>query len=179
VFAVNTYGRFSNPASGEYDIYIDVNGDGVYDFILFSQDVGLIETGSQNGQIGTFLLNLATNALIPEFTADAPTDGSIVLIPVLASDLGITPTNPRLTYTVNAFDDTGAGESLTGTASFNAFSPAISNAMFVPVAPNTKVDVPVSIDPVEFQKTPALGFMVVTEDNHSGPSEANLLRLTH
>jgi minor extracellular serine protease Vpr len=179
VFAVNTYGRFSNPASGEYDIYIDVNGDGIYDFILFSQDIGLIETGSQNGQIGTFLLNLATNAVTPEFAADAPTDGSIVLIPVLASDLGITPTNPRLTYTVNAFDDTGAGESLTGTASFNAFAPAISNAMFVPVAPNTKVDVPVSIDPVEFQITPALGFMVVTEDNHSGPSEANLLQLTH
>jgi subtilisin family serine protease len=177
VFAVNTYGRFSNPASGEYDIYIDVNGDGVYDFILFSQDVGLIETGYQNGQIGTFLLNLATGALFAEFAADAPTDGSTVLIPVLASDLGISPTNPRFTYTVNAFDDTGAGESLTGTASFNAFSPAISNAMFVPVAPNASVDVPVAIDPVEFQLTPALGFMVVTEDNLSGASEANLLKL--
>jgi minor extracellular serine protease Vpr len=177
VFAVNTYGRFSNPASGEYDIYIDINGDGVYDFILFSQDVGLIETGTQNGQIGTFLLNLATGALFAEFAADAPTDGSTVLIPVLASDLGISPTNPRFTYTVNAFDDTGAGESLTGTASFNAFSPAVSNAMFVPVAPDTRVDVPVTIDPVEFQLTPALGFMVVTEDNLSGGSQANLLKL--
>jgi hypothetical protein len=100
-------------------------------------------------------------------------------MPVLASDLGISPTNPRLTYTMNAFDDTGAGESLTGTASFNAFAPAISNAMFVPVAPNTSVDVPVAIDPVEFKKTPALGFMVVTEDNLSGASEANLLKLNH
>jgi minor extracellular serine protease Vpr len=177
VFAVNTYGRFSNPASGEYDIYIDVNGDGVYDFILFSQDVGLIETGSSNGQIGTFLLNLATGALFAEFAADAPTDGSTVLIPVLASDLGISPTNPRFTYTMNAFDDTGAGESLTGTASFNAFAPAISNAMFVPVAPGAHVDVPVTIDPVEFQLTPALGFMVVTEDNLSGASQANLVKL--
>jgi minor extracellular serine protease Vpr len=177
VFAVNTYGRFSNPASGEYDIYIDVNGDGVYDFILFSQDVGLIETGSQNGQIGTFLFNLATGALFAEFAADAPTDGSIVLIPVLASDLGISPTNPRFTYTVNAFDDTGAGESVAGTASFNTFSPSVSNALFVPVAPDTRVDVPVAIDPVEFQLTPALGFMVVTEDNVSGASEANLLKL--
>lgn len=40
VFAVNTYGRFSNPAAGEYDIYIDVNGDGIYDFVLFSADLG-------------------------------------------------------------------------------------------------------------------------------------------
>jgi subtilisin family serine protease len=179
VFAVNTYGRFSNPASGEYDIYIDVNGDGVYDFILFSQDVGLIETGSANGQIGTFLLNLATGVELAEFAADAPTDGSTVLIPVLASDLGISPTNPRFTYTMNAFDETGAGESLTGTASFNAFTPAISNAMFVPVAPDAKVEVPVAIDPVEFQLTPAIGFMVVTEDNLSGSSQANLLKLHH
>jgi len=179
VFAVNTYGRFSNPATGEYDIYIDVNGDGVYDFILFSGDVGAVETGTANGQIGTFLVNLATGALLPEFPADAPTDGSIVLMPVFASDLGISPTNPRFSYTMNAFDSTGAGESLTGVASFNAFSPAISNAMFVPVAPDTSVDVPVSIDPVEFLKTPALGFMVVTEDNVSGPGEANLLKLNH
>jgi minor extracellular serine protease Vpr len=179
VFAVNTYGRFSNPASGEYDIYIDVNGDGVYDFILFSADVGAVETGTATGQIGTFLLNLATGAEFAEFAADAPTDGSIVLMPVYASDLGISTTNPRFTYTMNAFDDTGAGESLTGTASFNAFAPAISNAMFVPVAPNANADVPVTIDPVEFKKTPAIGFMVVTEDNVSGASEANLLKLNH
>jgi subtilisin family serine protease len=179
VFSVNTYGRFSNPASGEYDIYIDVNGDGVYDFILFSADIGLVTTGTVNGQIGTFLVNLATGDEFQEFLADAPTDGSIVLMPVFASDMGISPTNPRFTYTVNAFDATGAGESLTGTASFNAFAPAISNAMFVAVAPNASVDVPVTIDPIEFKKTPALGFMVVTEDNLSGASEANLLKLNH
>jgi minor extracellular serine protease Vpr len=179
VFAVNTYGRFSNPASGEYDIYIDVNGDGVYDFILFSGDIGAVETGTASGQIGTFLVNLATGAELVEFNADAPTDGSTVLMPVFASDLGISPTNPRFTYTMNAFDDTGAGESLTGTASFNAFTPSISNAMFVPVGPNLTVDVPVTIDPVEFLKTPALGFMVVTEDNHSGEDQANLLKLKH
>jgi minor extracellular serine protease Vpr len=179
VFAVNTYGRFSNPASGEYDIYIDVNGDGVYDFILFSGDIGAVETGTASGQIGTFLVNLKTGAEFAEFNADAPTDGSTVLMPVLASDLGISPTNPRFTYTMNAFDDTGAGESLTGTASFNAFTPSISNALFVPVGPNLTVDVPVAIDPVEFLKTPALGFMIVTEDNHSGEDQANLLKLKH
>ncbi len=178
VFAVNTYGRFSNPASGEYDIFIDVNGDGAPDFVLFSGDVGGVETGNANGQIGTFLLNLATGDFF-SFPADAPTDGSIVLMLVRASDLGISPTNPRFTYNVNAFDDTGAGESLTGTGSFNAFAPAISNAIFLSVAPNATLDVPVAVDPVEFKKTPALGFMVVTEDNRSGASEANLLKLEH
>jgi minor extracellular serine protease Vpr len=179
VFAVNTYGRFSNPASGEYDIAIDVNGDGTPDFVLFATDIGFIETGIPNGQMGSFLANLTTGDLFAEFNADAPTDGSIVEIPVFASDMGISPTNPRFTYSVNAFDATGAGESLTGTGSLNAFAPAISNAMFVAVAPNTTVDVPVSVNAAELRKTPALGFMVVTEDNLSGGDEANLLRLNH
>jgi len=180
VFAVNTYGRFSNAAQGEYDIAIDVNGDGVPDFILFSADIGLIETGFNNGQTGTFLFNLATGALFAEFPAEAPTDGSIVLMPVFASDLGISPTNPRFSYSVTAFDGSGsAGEAVPGTGFFNAFTPAVSNAMFVPVAPNTTIEVPVAIDPVEILKTPAIGFMVVTEDNRSGGSEAALLRLEH
>jgi minor extracellular serine protease Vpr len=174
VFAVNTHGRFSNPASGEFDILINVNGNR---FVLFSGDAGNVETGNVNGQIGTFLVNVATHAVFLEPPADGPTDGSIVLMPVFASDVGLSPTNPRFTYTVHAFDDTGAGEALAGTASFNAFSPSVSNAMFVTVAPDTRVDVPVAIDPVEFQLTPALGFMVVTEDNVSGASEANLVKL--
>jgi minor extracellular serine protease Vpr len=179
VFAVNTYGRFSNPASAEYDIYIDVNNDGVYDFVLFSADIGSIELGSANGQIGTFLFDLKTGDEFAEFNADAPTDGSTVLMPVLASDMGISPTNPRFTYTMNAFDDTGASEALTGTAKFNAFTPSISNAIVVSVGPNLTVDVPVTIDAAEFAKTPALGFMIVTEDNHSGEDQANLLKIKH
>ena len=67
--------------------------------------------------------NLSTGTVKQEFLADAPTDGSTVLMPVLASDLGLTPANPRLTYAVNAFDTTGAGESVPGTASFNVFMP--------------------------------------------------------
>ena len=179
VFAVNTYGRSSTPAPGQYDIYIDVNGDGVYDFVLFSGDVGYEESGIASGQIGSFLYNLTTGDFFEEFLADAPTDGSIVLMPVLASDLGVSPTNPRFTYTMTVYDDTGASESLAGTASFNAFAPAISNAIFLPVAPDATVDVPVTIDPVESKVTPPLGFMIVTEDNVSGASEANLLKLKH
>ncbi len=179
VFAVNSYGRFSNPAAGEYDIYIDVNGDGVWDFVLFAADSGLVETGEANGQMATFLVNLATGAEVPEFLADAPTDGSIVLMPVFASDLGISPANPRFSYYVNAFDANGAAETVPGIAAFNAFAPSVSNAMFVPVAPGATADVPVAVDPAEFLLTPALGFMVVTEDNLSGGSEANLAPLPH
>jgi minor extracellular serine protease Vpr len=180
VFAINTYGRFSNAAQGEFDIYIDVDGDGVYDFVLFSGDTGLVEgVGEASGVLATFLVNLKTGTEIEEFLGDAPYDGSTIELPVLASDLGISPTNPRFTYSLNAFDNIGGEVDLVGTAaaSFNAFTPSVSTALFVPVGPNLTVDVPVSIDKAEFKKTPAKGFMVVTEDNVSGESQANLLKV--
>lgn len=90
-----------------------------------------------------------------------------------------TPTHPRFTYSVNAFDSTGAEETVPGTAAFNAFSPAVSNAMFMAVPVNRTADVPISVNKAEFLRTPALGFMVVTEDNVSGGGQANLLKLSH
>jgi minor extracellular serine protease Vpr len=179
VFAINTYGRFSNAAQGEFDIYIDVDGDGVYDFVLFSGDTGIVENlGEATGQLATFLVDLKAGTEVVEFAGDAPFDGSTIELPVLASDLGISPTNPRFTYTMNAFDNNGGEVDLAGKASFNAFAPALSNALFVPVGPNLTVDVPVSINKAEFKLTPPLGFMVVTEDNVSGESQANLLKVT-
>jgi subtilisin family serine protease len=177
VFAVNTKARFSTVAPGEYDIYLDVNGDGVADYVVFVADYGAVTAGSNSGQAASFVLNLKTGALRAEFFADAPTDGSTVLIPVLASTLGLSPANPRFAYVVNAFDDTGAGERVPGVGTFNVFTPAVSNAMFVPVAPRTAVNVPYAIDPVEAKLTPALGLMVVTEDNLSGTTQANLIPL--
>jgi len=49
--------------------------------------------------------------------------------------------------------------------------------MFVPVAPGTTASVPFQVVPAQWAKTPALGLMVVTQDNRSGGSQANLLRV--
>jgi len=176
VFAVNTFERFSNAAAGEFDILIDVNGDGVPDFDLVGIDLGAITAGAFNGQLASVLINIKTGAALIRFLADAPTDGSTVLLPVRASDLGITPANPRFTYSAQVFNLLdGSAAALPGTASFNAFTPAISNANFVPVAPNATATVPVTVDPVEFAKTPALGVMVVIEDNRAGTPQARLI----
>jgi hypothetical protein len=176
VFAVNTFERFSNAAAGEFDILIDVNGDGVPDFLLAGADLGAVTAGVFNGQLASVLVNLTTGAARIRFLADAPTDGSTVLLPVLASDLGITPANPRLTYSAQVFNLLdGTSAALPGTASFNAFTPAISTAMFVPVAPNATASVPVAVDPAEWAKTPAMGLMVVVEDNRAGGSQARLI----
>ncbi len=176
VFAVSTFERFSNAAAGEFDILIDVNGDGAPDFALVGIDLGLVTAGASNGQLASALFNLKTGAARIRFLADAPTDGSTLLLPVLASDLGITPANPRLTYSAQVFNLLdGSSAEVPGKASFNAFTPAISNAMFVPVAPNATATVPVAVDPVEWAKTPALGLMVVIQDNLAGAPQARLI----
>ena len=40
VFAVNTYDRWSNASQNEFDIYVDVDGDGVDDYIVVGADQG-------------------------------------------------------------------------------------------------------------------------------------------
>jgi subtilisin family serine protease len=179
VFAVNTFDRFSNPAIGEFDILIDTNGDGVPDYDVFAADLGIL-TGAANvaGEMVVGVVNLSTGAASLDFLADAPTDGSTVLMPVFASSLGLSPSSSSFSYQVDYFNNYyGTAGVVPGTASFDAFNPAISNAMFLPVAPGSTVPVPFQVVPAQFAKTPALGLMVVTQDNRSGASQASLLRV--
>ena len=39
-FAVSTYGRWTSAAANEFDIGVDVNGDGVDDYVVFAADQG-------------------------------------------------------------------------------------------------------------------------------------------
>ncbi|HUO96715.1 MAG TPA: S8 family serine peptidase [Steroidobacteraceae bacterium] len=177
VFAVNTYTRFSNAAIAEWDVLIDVNGDGQPDYVLFSGDHGYWINGAFDGTVIDLLYDVNAGTLTPLFFADVPTDGSTILMPVYASQLGITPANPLFSYQVQYFDNTnGGGWAVPGSATFNAFSPSISNALYFTVPPGVAGTVPVAIDPTQWATSPALGLMIVSEDNASGPSQAVLLK---
>ncbi len=179
VFAVNTFGRASNPVTMEYDVLVDVDGDGIPDYDIVAADLGLLTTGSFNGQMVTAVFNLSTGTGMLEFFALAPTDGTTVLMPVIAADAGITSANPRFGYTAQTFDLIGgASDTITTAAKFNAFNSAISTGAFVMLPPGTNASVPLSINRAEFRKTPALGQMVVSLDNLArGGSQALLVPL--
>jgi subtilisin family serine protease len=181
VFAVNTFGSWSNAATNEYDILLDVNGDGVPDFDVIAIDVGLATTGSFNGQVGVIVLNLATGAAAVEpFLAYAPTDANTLLVPVVASHVGVTAGNPRFSYLIQSFDHVGAlgSDAILTPASFNAFNNAISTAAFASLPPGGAAAVPITIDRAEFAKTAALGVMVVSTENTTDEQrQALLLRL--
>jgi hypothetical protein len=141
VFAVNTYKGWSTPEQQEFDVDIDANNDGTPDFVVFSVDLGLINgSGGRNGQQVAAIFNLATHALRVDFFAVAATNSSTILLPVRASHLGITAANPRLAYTVLAFDLLSHDQdAFTSFAAFNAFNSSISTGQFVDVPPDAFV----------------------------------------
>ncbi|GAA2656806.1 peptidase S8 [Paractinoplanes durhamensis] len=180
-FAVSTHARWSNPSANEFDVYADVNGDGVDDYAVSGVDYGLITTGDLTGRMATAVTDLRTGDGTIEFFADAPYDSSTLTLPVLISQLCaegspcLSADNPRLTYHATSRGIVDAtSDTITGTASFNAFTPAVSTGMVDEIAPNGSATETVTVNRAEFARTPALGFLVVSRDNPSR-DEAQLI----
>jgi subtilisin family serine protease len=185
VFAVNTYHRWSNASTNEFDIFVDVDGDGIDDYIIVGADQGAVQTGSFNGLMGSFVFSTRSPGASIAFFASAPTDSSTALLRVRSSQLcrANEPClskllNPRLTYHAVSFDLVNGGQKVVaGSAKYNAWSSSISQGDFVTVAPGETKASTVSVDSAESKLTPALGVMVVTFDNKSGADEAQLIRV--
>jgi minor extracellular serine protease Vpr len=181
VFAVNTFGRTSNPVTNVYDVLVDVNGDGMPDYLIRAADLGRFTGAGITGVMAVAVFNLAKGTGVLEFAATAPTDGTTVLMPLIAADAGITATNQRFSYTARTRDLlTGNIDTITSAASFNAFKSSISTGAFVTLPPGTNASVLLSINRTEFQLTPALGEMIVSLENRArgeGGRQALLLSL--
>jgi minor extracellular serine protease Vpr len=179
VFAVNSFAPWTyHGGTLEFDILLDINGDGIPDYDVFSYDYGSFTTGAANGQIVALVKNLATNTYFADFFASAPDNGSTIRLPVLAAHVGVNTGNPRFSYSAESFDFFGNNDVIPGSAKFNAFNNSITTAAFVSLGPGGSANVPLSINSTEFATTPALGEMIVTLDNFAGAPQAQLLQVT-
>jgi len=185
VFAVNTFNRWSNASTNEFDIFVDVDGDGVDDYVIVGADQGAVQTGSFNGVMGTFVFSKRSDGA-SSLIAVAPTDSSTALLFVRSTQLCRAKepclsksTNPRLTYHAKSFDLANGGTKVVaGKAKYNAWSSSISQGDFVTVVPGaTDATTVISVNSAESKLTPALGLMVVTFDNKSGADESQLIRV--
>jgi len=138
VFAVNTYHRWSNASTNEFDIFVDVDGDGFDDYVIVGADLGAVQTGSFNGVMGSFVFSRRSGLASIAFLATAPTDSSTALLPVLASQLCrvgepcLKLSNPRLTYHVAGHDLVkGGSKVIARSAKYNPWSSSISQGDFV------------------------------------------------
>ena len=177
VFAVNTHSRWSNVSSNEFDVVIDRNGDGNPEAIVFSADSGLVRAGSVNGRSEVFI-STPQGLFAAGFYATAPTDSSTIMLPVWASDLGLTAAAGSFDYTVASYSitDTALFDEIEGVAKYNPWSPAIENGQYAEVPRNGTVTVDVAVDGDAYAAQKPLGVMAVVLDNKSGASETVLVK---
>jgi hypothetical protein len=173
IFAVNSYGRWSNASTSEIDVAVDTNGDNTADFFVVGVDFGALTTGTFDGRFTSFTLDADGN-VIDAWVADAPMNTGIALLPVVASEIGITSDHSPFRYSVTAFSIVPGGlVDTTSTAEFDAFEPAISNGDFEPLAPGASTTFALSYDQAKAAQTKPLGWLVVTPDDPAGAAEAD------
>ena len=181
MFGINTYDGWYSPATQEFDIYVDVDGDSVDDYVVVGADQGAVTTGTFNGRMATFVFSTRSPGASLNFFATARTNSTTAELPVLntqlcrAAEPCLNAANPRLSYHAVAFDlNTGAADVVAGTAKYNMYTPAMTDGDFQVLAPGASSTSSISVDPTEWALTPALGAMVLSLDNKNS-NEANLI----
>jgi minor extracellular serine protease Vpr len=177
VFAINTFERFPTAAINQYDVLVDANLDGKPEYLVSAIDSGLLSDGDFNGQVVVVLTDLATNDVIPEFDAIAPTNGSTLLLPVLAADMGMTATPARFSYAVQSQSfATGKTSATKNVGLFDAYDSAVETGQYAILAPGESIEVPVAINKAEWAKTPPAGLMIVNLDGKAGAQQVQLFK---
>jgi subtilisin family serine protease len=112
-FGITTFGQRSHPdVPAEFDVLIDLNGDGNPDLDIFNGDIGLVTTGgtTTSGQNGVFVVDLAAGtATGPYFYTIADLDSANVILTAPLSALttagGLSMTLAPFSFSVLAFDN--------------------------------------------------------------------------
>jgi len=170
IFAVNTFERWGNPGENEIDVIVDTNQDGAPDFFVVGVDFGLVTTGNPDGTFASFIFDADGN-FVDAWNAVAPMNSSTVLLPALASDLGLTPAKGGFDYTAQAFNlfGPGAPDEMEGSGAFDAFAPAQSTGEFVSLSPGERAKARVT-------GTRGSRWMVVSFDDANGTRQADIIR---
>ena len=104
VFAVSTWSRWSNGSTAEFDIFVDVDRDGVDDYIVVHADQGAVQAGVFNGRQLAWVFSTRSAGASAFFFAGAHTDSSTSTLAVLISQLCragepcLNAANPRFNY---------------------------------------------------------------------------------
>jgi minor extracellular serine protease Vpr len=192
IFAINVYGFYSNPSVTEFDIAVSNDDDPEPEFFVVGVDLGAVLAGSFDGRFASFIFDAETGDLVNAWVAEAPMNGSTMLLPALASDLGMGGRlgflgQSQMTFQVFSFslvpEDEG-DENTPDSERLNDVSPLarIGLATVVPgitpfpitVAPGETATIPVPFNPL-VALTGAKGWMIVTHDDANGAPQADLV----
>jgi hypothetical protein len=173
-FAVNTYGRWSNASVTETDIAIDTTGDSAPEFFVVGADFGDVTTGTFDGRLASFIFDADGN-LIDIWVPDAPMNGSTILLPALASELGLQAgATTKFNYQVATFPvvPDGLVGDVTDVGKYQAFEPPVSSGDFLTLNPGESKTLDLQLDKSRFAGTTVRGWLVVTLDDPNGAAQA-------
>jgi subtilisin family serine protease len=179
IFAVNTWGKWSSASSNEFDIAIFSTNKSKPDFFVVGVDFGAVtNAGTFDGRMAAFTIT-AGGDLIDLWVADAPANGSTVLLPTLASEIGQNATNnTRFSYGVAGFSvESPLVDSVAGQAELDPFHPALSTGDFVPIGPGGSTSLSVWANKGLVGTQHPKGWMIVTQDDANGAAQADLVPL--
>jgi minor extracellular serine protease Vpr len=177
IFAVNTHGRWSNASEAEFDIAIDVTGSPAPDFFVVGVDLGAVLAGAFDGRYGSFVFDADFN-LIDAFFAQAPMNGSTVLLPAAASSLGLSAdVHKKFRYSTAGFSLLGPEFDVAGGAPrFRPWEPTSSQGDFISLDPGEQAALTLSAHP-SAKSDNTLGWMIVSLDDANEAPQAELIAL--
>lgn len=187
VFAVTQYAAFSNPARNRYTLDIDNDADGTVDHQALGIDPLFWDTGNSvrssfSGEFIALAVAVATGT-VAALDPVAPLNGATVLIPVLASDIGVTADRPtaRIRLEAVSFADDPRSPDTTDSVVINLWEPqrrGTVNGGYVELAAGERSRIPLFTRPPAAGEGPSLGWMVVGLQDRRGPAQAQLISAT-
>jgi hypothetical protein len=177
-FAVNTWGQRSHPGyPAEFDVYIDSDNDGDFDYVVYNRENGAF---GATGQSVVTAVNLATNAAVTNFYSIADLATANITLTVLMRDIGISA-GSKFSYQVFAFDNyfTGSLTDWSGVATVTPNTPRFSaSASSVSVPVNGTAALTVSSNPAGDAASPSQsGLLLLHRDGKTG-AEATAVTVT-
>ncbi|MBA3364717.1 MAG: S8 family serine peptidase [Actinobacteria bacterium] len=183
VFAVNMSGFWSNPSTTKVDVAIDLQNDGRPEFFVVGVDVGAALSGSSDGRFASLVYD-AKGKLVNSWAAEAPMNGSTMLLPTLASDIGLSlnEASTAFTYSIAALAlDYSPGEAVlvdtTESANFRVNEPPVSSGQFLTLAPGETKTLNLAVNRARVAGSDVLGWMIVSHDDANGRAQADLIPL--
>jgi hypothetical protein len=172
-FAISSFSRRTHPNfPAEFDIGIDTNDDGDYDFVVFNTDLGGFTTGTLTGQNVVVVADLTTGLATPVFFTDADLNSRNVIMTLTLSDLGVEP-GTTLAFDVYAFDNyfTGFLTDVLGGMRYTPGSPrySVGDFPFGEVPAGGALDIPLTKAKVARDLSSEIGALLMYRRNT--PSE--------
>lgn len=100
--------QWAHPSALEVDIFIDLDGDDIDDYVLVAADLGVLSGLDPTGEWVTVLENLATGDPELEYFAVADLNDTVANLPVdLTGAFGFNPTSDEFDIDVVVFDQLG------------------------------------------------------------------------